>query len=208
VLAGVFAVIGVAADPAAGISDDALFRIYAANPDPLQFKSLGFHWSYAFWMVPALLIAPYVRGRGAWLENVTAFIGFAGMTTLPGLLFIDWYDSAVGQVYQARGQPRCDRADGADVGCPRLHHPRDPGPDARAATNGDHAVLGGPGSLVGARGSVGQLRGVHAIQRHVVDKVPSPVPAPTVIRYVTNFWVMPAERSQGVGTELLAAMRE
>ncbi len=35
VLAGVFAVIGAAADPAAGISDDALFRIYAANPDPL-----------------------------------------------------------------------------------------------------------------------------------------------------------------------------
>ncbi len=103
VLAGLFAVVGAYADPAAGISDDALFTIYAANPDPLQFKSLGFHWSYAFWMVPALLIAPYVRSRGAWLANVTAFVGFAGMTTLPGLLFIDWYDSAVGQVYGLEG---------------------------------------------------------------------------------------------------------
>ena len=99
VLAGLFAVVGAYADPAAGIMDDRLYAIYADNPEPLQFKSLGFHWSYAFWIAPALLIAPYVRGRGAWLANVTAFIGFAGMTTLPGLLFIDWYDSAVGQLY-------------------------------------------------------------------------------------------------------------
>ena len=40
------------------------------------------------------------------------------------------------------------------------------------------------------------------------SEVPSPVPAPTAIGYVTNFWVMPAERSQGVGAELLAAMRK
>ena len=26
-------------------------------------------------------------------------LGFVGMTTLPGLLFIDWYDSAIGQVH-------------------------------------------------------------------------------------------------------------
>lgn len=99
VLAGIFAVIGAYADPAAGIMGPGLYEIYTDNPDPLQFKSLGFHWAYAFWMAPALLIAPYVRGRGAWLANVTAFVGFAGMTTLPGLLFVDWYDSAIGQLY-------------------------------------------------------------------------------------------------------------
>ncbi|MGN6578279.1 MAG: hypothetical protein ACTHKG_21600 [Nocardioides sp.] len=99
VLAGLFAIIGAYADPGAGTSGEAMWRIYTANPDRLQFKSLGFHWSYAFWIAPALLIAPYVRGRGAWLANVTAFVGFAGMTTLPGLLFVDWYDSAIGQLY-------------------------------------------------------------------------------------------------------------
>jgi hypothetical protein len=103
VLAGVFAIIGAYADPAAGISGEKMWRIYAAEHDVLQFKSLGLHWSYAFWIAPALLIAPYVRGRGAWLANVTAFVGFAGMTTLPGLLFIDWYDSAVGQLYGVDG---------------------------------------------------------------------------------------------------------
>jgi len=103
VLAGVFAVIGAYADPGAGISGNEMFRLYAAHPGPLQFKSLAFHWSYAFWIAPALLIAPYVRGRGAWLANITAFIGFAGMTTLPGLLFVDWYDSAIGQLYGVDG---------------------------------------------------------------------------------------------------------
>jgi len=103
VLAGLFAVGAAYADPAAGTTGRAMWEVYAANPEPLQFKSLGFHWAYAFWMLPALLVAPYVRGRGAWLANVTAFVGFAGMTTLPGLLFIDWYDSAIGQLYGVDG---------------------------------------------------------------------------------------------------------
>jgi hypothetical protein len=103
VLAGIFAVIGAYADPAAGTSGEAMWRVYAAEHEPLQIKSLGFHWAYAFWIAPALLIAPYVRGRGAWLANITALVGFAGMTTLPGLLFVDWYDSAIGQLYGVEG---------------------------------------------------------------------------------------------------------
>lgn len=103
VLAGLFAVVGAYADPAVGLDGAELWRLYAANPEALQFKSLGFHWSYAFWFVPALLIASYVRGRGAWLANLTAAVGFVGMTTLPGLLFVDWYDSAIGQAYGVEG---------------------------------------------------------------------------------------------------------
>ena len=103
VLAGLFAVVGAYADPAVGLEGAELWSLYAANPEALQFKSLGFHWSYAFWFVPALLIAPYVRGRGAWLANVTAAVGFVGMTTLPGLLFVDWYDSAIGQEFGVEG---------------------------------------------------------------------------------------------------------
>lgn len=103
VLAGLLAVVGAAADPAVGLDGRRLYELYADNPEPLQIKSLALHWSYAFWMIPALLVAPYVRGRGAWLANVTAVVGFAGVTTLPGLLFTDWYDSAVGQLYGPEG---------------------------------------------------------------------------------------------------------
>jgi hypothetical protein len=103
VLAGAFAVLGAYADPAAGLSGAEMQALYTANPGPLQFKSLGFHWSYAFWFVPALLIAPYVRGKGAWLANVTAFLGFVGISTMPGLLMADWFDSAIGQAVGAEG---------------------------------------------------------------------------------------------------------
>lgn len=97
-LAGLFAVIGAAADPAAGISGRAMWELYASNPDPLQLKSFGFHWSYAFWIAPALLLAAYVRQRGAWLATIAAAVAFVGLTTLPGLLIVDFYDSAIGQV--------------------------------------------------------------------------------------------------------------
>jgi hypothetical protein len=106
VLAGIFAVVGAYADPAVGLDGRRLYELYAENPGPLQIKSLALHWSYAFWMIPALLVAAYVRARGAWLANVTALVGFAGVSTLPGLLFIDWYDSAIGQAYGADGAER------------------------------------------------------------------------------------------------------
>ena len=95
VLAGVFLTVGAVADPAAGIAGDRMLEIYGAEPGPLQLKSLAYHWAYAFWIVPAMLIAPLVRGRGAWLATVTAFVGFIGLSTMPGLLQSDWFDSAV-----------------------------------------------------------------------------------------------------------------
>ena len=106
VLAGLFAIVGAYADPGAGTSGREMWEIYTANPDPLQFKSLGFHWSYAFWIAPALLLVGYVKGRGAWVANIAAVLGFVGMTTLPGLLFVDWYDSAIGQLYGVDGTAR------------------------------------------------------------------------------------------------------
>lgn len=103
VLAGLLAVVGAAADPAAGLDGEKMWTIYAQEPWRLQVKSLGFHWAYAFWIAPSLLLVGYVRGKGAWLANIAALVGFAGMTTLPGLLFIDWYDSAIGQLYGVEG---------------------------------------------------------------------------------------------------------
>ena len=101
VLAGIFCTIGAYADPAPTLSGQAMYDLYTANPGPLQFKSLSLHWGYAFWIAPALLIASYVRGKGAWVANIAAFLGFVGMTTLPGLLAMDWFDSAAGQLYGA-----------------------------------------------------------------------------------------------------------
>jgi hypothetical protein len=99
VLAGVLLLVATIADPGAGKTGEEMNRLYTDNPGWLQVHSLTLHWSYAFWGVTAFLAAAYVRGRGAVLANIGAFLGFVGMTTLPGILAIDWFDSAVGQVY-------------------------------------------------------------------------------------------------------------
>ncbi len=102
-LAGVFLTVGAVADPAAGLSGDRMLEIYGAEPGPLQLKSLGYHWAYAFWIVPAMLIVPLVRGRGAWLATITGLIGFLGVSTMPGLLLSDWFDSAIGAAHGLDG---------------------------------------------------------------------------------------------------------
>jgi hypothetical protein len=99
VIAAALAIGGTLADPGAGTTGEEMNRIYTANPDPLQWKSLLFHWSYAFWIAPALLMVGMVRGRGRWLANLTGVVGFTGLSTMPGLLFIDYVDSAVGQLH-------------------------------------------------------------------------------------------------------------
>ena len=106
VLAGLFAIVGAYADPASGVSGDPMLRIYFDHPGALQFKSLGYHWAYAFWTVPALLVVPLVRARGAWLATITGFFGFIGLSTMPGLLLVDWFDSAIGQVYGMEGHQK------------------------------------------------------------------------------------------------------
>jgi hypothetical protein len=102
-LAGVLATVGAVADPAAGIAGDEMVQIYADNMDRLQYKSLAYHWSYAFWILPAMLILPMVRGRGAWLATITGFIGFLGVSTMPGLLMSDFFDSAIAAAHGLQG---------------------------------------------------------------------------------------------------------
>ena len=108
VLAGLLCILGSVADPGVGISGTEMHKLYTANPDPLQWKSTGFHWAYALWIAPALLMAPYVRRKGAWLANIGALLGFLGMTTLPGMLLSDWFESAIGQAY---GNAAVDKVD-------------------------------------------------------------------------------------------------
>ena len=106
VLAGLFAIVGAVADPSAGASGDAMLRVYFTHPEALQFKSLGYHWAYAFWILPAMLIVPLVRGKGAWLATISGFVGFLGVSTMPGLLLTDWFDSAIGAAYGMEGHDK------------------------------------------------------------------------------------------------------
>lgn len=102
-LAGLLITAGALADPAAGISGKDMYEIYGNQPDAVQFKSFFMHWGYAFFILPALLIPRLVHGRGSWLANIAAALGFTGLSTLPGLMFVDFYDSATSQLFGAEG---------------------------------------------------------------------------------------------------------
>jgi hypothetical protein len=112
VVAGAFAVVGAAADPAVDQDGRALFEAYAADPDGVQWKSFAYHFAYGFWALAALLLAGRVRHRGSWVANVAGVLAFLAITTLPGFLLADFYDSAIGQNFGADGALRVEEAMG------------------------------------------------------------------------------------------------
>lgn len=103
VLAGLCAVAGAAADPGGDQDGAAMYAAYASDPDAVQFKSLAYHFSYALMGAAALMLVGLVRRRGSWLANVGGVLAWVGISTIPGFLLADFYDSAIGQVYGAEG---------------------------------------------------------------------------------------------------------
>ncbi|MDQ3932550.1 MAG: hypothetical protein M3252_06920, partial [Actinomycetota bacterium] len=75
-----------------------LIEAYAANLEALQFKVLGYHFSHTLWLAAALGLAASVRGRGSWIANLAWVLAILGISTIPGFLFADFVDTAMGQI--------------------------------------------------------------------------------------------------------------
>ena len=101
-LAGVLAIVGAAADPFTGNGAE-LYEAYANEPDALQVKALAYHFSYLFWGAAALMLAGLVRRRGSWTANVAAVLALLGITTMPGFILADFYDSSIGSAFGVDG---------------------------------------------------------------------------------------------------------
>jgi hypothetical protein len=82
-------------DPDIGASGRELAREYAENPGRIQLSALSLRFAWAFLIVPAFVLVWLVRERGAWLANAAGVFAVLGMTTLPGILLIDFYDVAI-----------------------------------------------------------------------------------------------------------------
>ena len=161
VLAALLAIVGSIADPAAGISGREMYEIYAEDPEAVQFKALALHWSYAFWIAPALLLVGLVRGRGAWLANIAGALAFAGLTTMPGLLFVDFYDSAIGQLNGADAAVAVsEHMDATMWAVPAFRSSWRGRLPPRPSTDCTRTVACRIGALVGCRGSFRCDRGV------------------------------------------------
>ncbi|MBJ7354102.1 MAG: hypothetical protein JHC98_04690 [Thermoleophilaceae bacterium] len=94
-LAGALIVLGAATDPAPAETGKAMLTAYAADPDMLQWKSFGFHFGYTLWLATVLVLATEIRGRGGWLANVAWILALLGISTIPGFIIADFYDSAL-----------------------------------------------------------------------------------------------------------------
>jgi uncharacterized membrane protein len=96
-LAGLFLVMGAVADPAPSLQGSELAGAYADAPDRVQWKSFGYHFAFGFMGAMVFLLASRIRRTGAWLANTAVVFSFLGITTLPGFILADFYDSAIGQ---------------------------------------------------------------------------------------------------------------
>lgn len=101
-LAGVLTIVGAAADPFTGNGAE-LYEAYANEPGALQVKALAYHFAYLFWGVAALLLAGLVRRRGSWTANVAGVLALLGLTTMPGFVLADFYDSSIGSAFGVAG---------------------------------------------------------------------------------------------------------
>jgi hypothetical protein len=64
---------------------------------------MAYHLAYALWATTALVLAGLVRRRGGWTANGGGVLAFLAITTVPGFLLADFYDSAIGQNFGADG---------------------------------------------------------------------------------------------------------
>lgn len=95
VLSGALIVFATFMDPAIDADGVELARAYAENPERIQFSAHGLRLAFALPIVPVFVLISMIRSRGAWLANVAGICAVLGMTTLPGLLVVDFYDLAI-----------------------------------------------------------------------------------------------------------------
>ena len=101
-VAGLCAIAGAMADPYTG-DGAALYEAYANEPGTLQVKALAYHFSYLFWAAAALFLSGLVRRRGSWLATVAGVLALLGISTMPGFILADFYDSAIASLFGVEG---------------------------------------------------------------------------------------------------------
>jgi hypothetical protein len=97
-LSGLLVFVSMLVDPVPDANGEALIRGYAEQPLLQGVHTTLIHYGYALLAPVALAMVGMVRGRGAWLANVAALCAVLGLTTLPGLVLIDYHDVATANV--------------------------------------------------------------------------------------------------------------
>lgn len=97
-LSGALVFVSMLVDPVPDASGEALIAGYAAHPLLQGVHTTLIHYGYALFAPVAFALVGLVRGRGAWLANGAGLCAVLGLTTLPGLVLVDYHDVATANV--------------------------------------------------------------------------------------------------------------
>lgn len=97
-LSGVLALVSMFIDPAPSADGRELIEAYAASPGRQGWHTNLLHYGFALFAPVAYAMVGLARRRGAWLANVGGILAVIGLSTLPGLVAIDFAGVAVANV--------------------------------------------------------------------------------------------------------------
>ena len=97
-LSGVTVLISMLFDPAPDAEGRELIQAYAANDRAQGLHTNLIHYGFALFAPVAYAMVGLVRRRGAWIANLAGLLAVLGLSTLPGLVFIDYFSVAVEHV--------------------------------------------------------------------------------------------------------------
>jgi hypothetical protein len=97
-LSGVIVLISMLFDPAPDAAGRELIQAYAANDRAQGLHSNLIHYGFALFAPVAYAMVGLVRRRGAWIANLAGVLAVLGLSTLPGLVLVDYFSVAVEHV--------------------------------------------------------------------------------------------------------------
>jgi hypothetical protein len=97
-LSGVIVLISIVVEPGRTAENPEILQAYAANDRALGLHANLIHYGFALFAPVAYAMVGLVRRRGAWIANLAGVLAVLGLSTLPGLVFLDYFSVAVAHV--------------------------------------------------------------------------------------------------------------
>jgi hypothetical protein len=98
-LSGVIVLISILVEPAPDAEGAReIIQAYAANERAQGLHTNLIHYGFALFAPVAYAMVGLVRRRGAWIANLAGLLAVLGLSTLPGLVLIDYFSVAVEHV--------------------------------------------------------------------------------------------------------------
>jgi hypothetical protein len=97
-LSGVIVLISIIVEPAPDAEGREILQAYAANDRAQGLHTNLIHYGFALFAPVAYAMVGLVRRQGAWIANLAGVLAVLGLSTLPGLVLLDYFSVAVEHV--------------------------------------------------------------------------------------------------------------